>query len=219
MTFSSKSRGTVSSSKGNPSPPFHNGRSSTSSAYSFAPPGRRESNAQSSEFFQDEEVPTNRNSSKSNKARSVSDKRVPLTANKPRVSDRDQSSLRGGGDGGRSNRRADKLSSNRKPRSLILGMSKPVFAGACVLGMVAATVTAYSLMELMPRRSEVNDLEEQVDRLKGEVNRLQVQNDRYETSNDQLNTSIANFRLENQRLNETRKHMDASIERMQDEIP
>ena len=98
-------------------------------------------------------------------------------------------------------------------------MSKPVFAGACVLGMVAATVTAYSLMELMPRRSEVNDLEEQVDRLKGEVNRLQVQNDRYETSNDQLNTSIANFRLENQRLNETRKHMDASIERMQDEIP
>ena len=102
---------------------------------------------------------------------------------------------------------------------MILGMSRPMFSGACLLAMVFGAVTFYSLMESFSLPQVVKDLEEQVDQLEGERNRLTQENVRFQTSNHNLRTSIVEFRQQNYDLNQTRIRLDASIIDLTAQIP
>ena len=165
----------------------------------------KESQAASTEFFNDEEIPTNINKNKgaSSSKRNYNDsERVPLNKTvHPNISPSNNND-----DGSRT-------------RSMIMGMSRPVFTGACLLALAFGALTFYSMMETLPLRQDVKDLEEQVDRLEGERNRLAQENSRFQTSNDNLNTSIVEFRQQNYELNQTRIRLDASIVDLTAQIP
>ena len=111
------------------------------------------------------------------------------------------------------------INNGSRTRSMILGMSRPMFSGACLLAMVFVAVTFYSLMESFSLPQVVKDLEEQVDQLEGERNRLTQENVRFQTSNHNLRTSIVEFRQQNYDLNQTRIRLDASIIDLTAQIP
>jgi hypothetical protein len=96
-------------------------------------------------------------------------------------------------------------------RSLIFGLSKPMFGLVALLLLGGGTTFAYAIAQwiripglqtqIEELELEVDRLGLEVDRLTTEVDRLAVQNDRLENLNDRLNSTVVEFEALNEQLN------------------
>jgi uncharacterized protein YlxW (UPF0749 family) len=89
-------------------------------------------------------------------------------------------------------------------KSLIFGLSKPVFGLVAFLVLGAGGTFAYAISQwfrIPGLQNQIEELTIEVDRLESEVDRLTVQNDRLESLNDRLNSSLIEFEFLNDKLN------------------